>query len=244
MGTSAAVPPSDAQLVAASRFDGGHFVTVFDRHVGDVHAYLARRLGEEGSAHLGDAFTAAYATRRRFRAWGESARPWLLGVATGVVRRQWRLEQQVLRSCAALAPGSGSAEVADHLQHLAARDRDIVVLATWEDQPPAAIAMALDLPDGAVAARLTGLATELAGLPGAPGGAPADGMARVRALRPEAQAPDPFQVELVRGELQVLTGQTARDGVGRSTDSVAAEHEQHRRWLARPGASLTDRTRR
>ena len=34
--------PTDAQLVAASRFDGVHFATVVERHLIGVHGYLAR----------------------------------------------------------------------------------------------------------------------------------------------------------------------------------------------------------
>jgi RNA polymerase sigma-70 factor (ECF subfamily) len=83
--------PTDAQLMAASRFDGVHFATVLDRHAPTVHRYLSDRLGPEvASAHLGEVFATAYTSRRHFRSWGGSARPWLLGTATGVVRTQWR----------------------------------------------------------------------------------------------------------------------------------------------------------
>jgi RNA polymerase sigma-70 factor (ECF subfamily) len=248
MVTKAVVPPTDTQLVGASRFDGVHFVTVFDRHVAAVHTYLARRLGDAGgAAHLGDAFSAAYAARRHFRAWGDSARPWLLGVATGVVRREWRLEQRQLRGCADDAE-VGADAIAEHLQHLAARDRDILILAAWEEQEPMAVAMALDLPDGAVTARLAGLAGDLACIAsgsGEPlGPRPEAGIARLRALRPATEPLDVDRLASVRHELQVLTGQTNGRGAARSTVSIAAEHEQHRRWSVRPGAALSQRPRR
>ena len=245
MATTPAVQPSDAQLVAASRFDGVHFVSVFDRHVTALHRYLARRLGDPGGdANLGDAVSAAYAARRHFRAWGDSAGPWLLGTATGIVRRQWRLEQARLRSCAERSGADGAGALVEHLQHLAARDRDLLVLAAWEGQQPGAIAMALDLPEGAVTNRLTALATQVAhlGAPPRPAVDPAgEGLARLRSLRPEAAGVDAALAARVRGDLQVLTGHAAGRGAARSTVSVAAEHEQHRRWLARPGASLVRR---
>ena len=109
--TGAAVQPSDVQLVAASRFDGVHFLAVFDRHASGVHAYLARRMGDV-LVLPGDT-----ASRRHFRAWGDSAGPWLLGVATGLVRRQWRLEQARLRSFRDEPADCGAGAIADHLQH-------------------------------------------------------------------------------------------------------------------------------
>ena len=254
--TGAAVQPSDVQLVAASRFDGVHFLAVFDRHASGVHAYLARRMGDGAAdSGLGEAFASAYASRRHFRAWGDSAGPWLLGVATGLVRRQWRLEQARLRSFRDEPADCGAGAIADHLQHLAARDRDILLLAAWEDQEPAAVAMALDLPDRAVVSRLAGLAGELAWFATAPSrppvparsGDPAgagDGLDRLRAMCPPIGPLDPTRRAAVRRDLQVLAGLTDRDGAARSTISVAAEHEQHRRWLARPGASLARRSRR
>ena len=236
--------PTDAQLIAASRFDGVHFLSVLDRHAAAVHRYLGDRLGADVAvAHVGEVFTVAYASRRHFRAWNESARPWFLGVATGVVRKQWRLEQcQLRRIGRGVAPFAEP--VADHLQHLDARDRDVVLLAAWCDLEPAAVAMALDLPSGTVAARLDGLVRHVlahaqagAGPTAVPGpGVVAGGLDLIRALRPGGTAPAPDLVAAVRAELQRETGQPNAPGTRRSTSSVAAEHEQLRRWLASPGA--------
>lgn len=236
--------PTDAQLIAASRFDGVHFASVLDRHAAAVHRYLSDRVGADAaSAHVGEVFTAAYASRRHFRAWNESAGPWFLGVATAIVRKQWRLEQRQLRVIGrGVAPFAEP--VADHLQHLDARDRDVVILVAWCDLEPAAVAMALDLPSGTVAARLDGLAGHvLAHAQASPArtGAPgpsvvADGLDLVRSLRPAAVEPEADLLAAVRAELQRATGQPTAPGARRSTSSVAAEHEQLRRWLASPGA--------
>lgn len=245
--------PTDTQLIAASRFDGVHFGTVLDRHAATVHRYLSDRLGADvGSAHVGEVFTAAYAARRHFRAWDASAGPWFLGVATGIVRKQWRLEQRQLRRIGrGVAPFAGP--VADHLQHLDARDRDVIVLVAWGDLEPGAVAMALDLPVGTVAARLQGLARHVldqaqagSSRAGAPGpSVVADGLDLVRALRPAPVEPAADLLAAVRVELQRATGQPTAPGARRLSSSVAAEHEQLRRWRASPGtvvASLRARS--
>jgi len=236
--------PTDAQLIAASRFDGVHFATVLDRHAATVQRYLSDRLGSEvASAHVGEVFATAYAGRRHFRSWNESAGPWFLGVATGVVRKQWRLELGQLRRIGrGVAPFADP--LADHLQHLDARDRDVVILVAWCDLEPAAVSMALDLPVGTVTARLHGLAQQLlervhvglARVPSSwPGSTIVDGLDLVRALRPPGCDLDPDLLEAVRHDLRVATGQPPA-GAPRPTSAVAAEHEQLRRWRASPGS--------
>jgi RNA polymerase sigma-70 factor (ECF subfamily) len=226
--------PTDTQLMAASRFDGVHFGAVLDRHADTVRRYLSDRLGAEGAdADIAEVFATAYTARRHFRSWQDSARPWLLGVATGVVRKHWRLELEQLRRIGR-GPAPFAAPVAELLQHLDARDRDVMILAAWGGLEPAAIAMALDLPVGTVAARLDGLAQQVATRAGAAG--VANGVDLLRGLRPVGSALDPDQLGALRTELREATGQPTVPGTPRPTSSVAAEHEQLRRWRTSPGA--------
>jgi RNA polymerase sigma-70 factor (ECF subfamily) len=261
MGNSRSEVPTDAQLLAASRFDGVHFAPLFDRHAPQLHGYLSRRLGPPAAdGHLGDAFAAAYGGRRQFRAWGESARPWLLGVATGIARKHWRVELDQLRAngsrriqpfgaattTVAAAAAPAAAVVLDRLQHLPARDRDVAILAAWEGLDHAAISCALDLPDSVVGARLAGIGEQLivdARTAGAPGDVelPADGLDLVRALRPVVAAPDRSVLDPIRRDLAATVGTSGPLGRRRPTAAIAAEREQLRRWRSGPGVRLASR---
>jgi RNA polymerase sigma-70 factor (ECF subfamily) len=252
MTTDAASPdlpqPTDAQLVAASRFDGVHFATVIERHVGGVHRYLARRLGAPtADAFLGECVLAAYTSRRHFRPWQESARPWLTGVATNVVRKQWRMEQARLRGLAVPSsrlPAAAAADVVDRLQHLSARDRDMVILAAWEDLSAPAVAQALDLPESVVVARLDGAGRavqEQVRELGGDGPTEVEGLALVRSLRPAVADPSPELLGAVRCQVAETTGAGAPEGRLRPTSSIAAEREQLRRWRSGPTARLAAR---
>lgn len=261
MGELRLVEPTDAQLLAASRFDGVHFGPVIDRHAPRVHRYLERRLGRPAAETLvAETFGAAYAARRRFRVWDDSAHPWLLGVATGVVRKHWRIELTQLRandrrrvtpfgSATTRVPRSaevGAAAVIERLQHLSARDRDIALLATWEDLAPDAIAQALDLPDRVVAGRLAGIGDQvvddvLAVAADLDVRSAEVGLDLVRALRPVAPLADPDLAGRVRRELEPTVGRVMGADRSRATAAVAAEREQLRRWRHRPGR-LSGRT--
>ena len=254
MGDIRLVDPTDAQLLAASRFDGVHFAPVFDRHAATLHAYLERRLGRSGAvANLGETFRTAYGARRRFRVWEDSAHPWLLGVATGVVRKHWRAELDQLRvndrrrvtpfgtgtATVARSAEAGADAVVERLAHLAARDRDVTILVAWEGLAPEAVAQALDLPDRVVASRLTGIGAQVLEDVGPDlvdlDLRPEDGIDLVRALRPLVSTPDPQVIEQARVELRVAVGPNHPTDAPRPTEAIAAEREQQRRWRTRPG---------
>jgi len=261
MGNIRLVEPTDAQLLAASRFDGVHFAPLFDRHAPGLHGYLSRRLGRTAADdHLGEAFATAYGARRQFRAWSDSARPWLLGVATGIARKHWRVELDQLRAndsrrpqpfgaaIVTVSPNAtpAAAAVLDRLQHLPARDRDVAILAAWEGLGHAAISCALDLPDSVVASRLVGIGHQLildARSTGAVGDPdlPDDGLDLVRALCPVVARPEPAVLDPVRRDLAATVGTSGPLGRRRPTAAIAAEREQLRRWRSGPGVRLASR---
>jgi RNA polymerase sigma-70 factor (ECF subfamily) len=71
------------------------FEIVFRRHVGAVRAYLAARVGRDRADDLvSDTFAAAWQSRRRFDPSTSNARPWLLGIATNVLRRDFAAEDR------------------------------------------------------------------------------------------------------------------------------------------------------
>lgn len=167
-------PTSDSQVVQESWTDPDAFGQIFDRHVDAVHGFLVRRGGQDLADELaGEVFRVAFEVRRRFDLERSSARPWLYGIATNVVRRHRRTAGR--RSAAyrrlALRDGAGrpddhdradaamdarrqAAELDDALARLAPRDRDALLLHVWEDLSYAEVAEALDIPVGTVRSRL------------------------------------------------------------------------------------------
>ena len=225
-----------------------------------LHAYLERRWVERRAAATTSARPSAppTAARRRFRVWDDSARPWLLGVATG--RGPQALAHRARASCgrttvagrprSAPAPTTvprsaeaGADAVLERLAHLAARDRDVTILVAWEDLAPEAIAQALDL------------ARQRRGRPGSRASAPRCSRTCVAELldidlRPSARgrdrprpgaAPvvsDPRPVGDRAGAGRARGGRRpdrARSAGPRPTAAIAAEREQQRRWRTRPG---------
>ena len=160
-------------MIADSVQRPGLFAVVFERHFDAVHAYLARRVGTDRADDLASAtFTTAFARRESFRRSSDSARPWLLGIATNLLRNEWRAEQRALEavarltadarelpsdvvstaSAAFLADGDG---VVGLLGQLDADQRDVVLLRTWEGLSYQEIAVALEIPVGTVRSRLS-----------------------------------------------------------------------------------------
>ena len=165
---------SDAELVALAAREPDVFGIVFDRHFATIHRYLERRIGRDGADELsGEVFRIAFEQRRRFRPVHESALPWLYGLATNLVLKRWRGETRHARAVARLEVVSQNghgheleaadervaattlrAQLLDALSQLAAGDRDVVVLAAWEELTYEEIAAALDIPLGTVRSRL------------------------------------------------------------------------------------------
>jgi RNA polymerase sigma factor (sigma-70 family) len=163
---------SDAQVIAESLDDPTAFALVFDRHFDAVHRYLARRVGVDLADDLADeTFTTAFDLRRRYDPGHPDARPWLLGIATNLVRHHRRSEARRLRAYARLdrpTASQGGLEgvearldaarmgplIAEALTHLPDGDRDALLLFAWADLRYEEIAVALRIPVGTVRSRL------------------------------------------------------------------------------------------
>ena len=126
------------------------FGTIFERHFSAVHRYAQRRAGADAADEIAsETFLVAFDQRRRFRGDQTDARPWLLGIATNLLRRHWRAEQRQLKAFARtleLAPVRGDdAIVTDRceawdgqtlaraLAKLSRDDRDALLLFVWSD---------------------------------------------------------------------------------------------------------------
>lgn len=160
---------SDAALIAASIQRPGVFASVFDRHFAAVHGYLARRAGRHQADDLASlCFTVAFERRSNFDPRVERALPWLLGIATNLLRDHWRSEQRLLETQARLdrLPEHVSEDVTDDVwdggdpglaQALAALEptqRDVLLLYAWAELSYEEIATALAVPVGTVRSRL------------------------------------------------------------------------------------------
>ena len=151
-------------MIERSLADPTGFAVIFDRHFDAVHGYLSRRVGRSAADDLAaSTFTLAFEHRRRFRSEATSARPWLLGIATNLLRNQRRAENRALQALRRLAPddvtpaSSGTEETTELGELLAGLDRDqrnVLLLYAWEELSYEEIANALGIPVGTVRSRL------------------------------------------------------------------------------------------
>ena len=166
-------PPTDADLVAASLREPQRFAPLFDRHARTVHRYVSSRVGrDEVDDVVSETFVVAFRTRARYDPDYENARPWLLGIATNVVRQHRRSEIRRLARLRAvvhapdpnLDPAESVSSAVDNaaesdrvlraVARLDDRYRDVLLLAASTDLTYEEIARALGIPVGSVRSRL------------------------------------------------------------------------------------------
>lgn len=160
----------DASLMAAAaRGDRGAFRVVFERHVDAVRGYVAMRVGRDAADDVvAETFATAWHQRARFRRDAASARPWLYGIATNMVRRDRDAEQRWQASVVAAqqqpAPGDPSSDSDDAfgidvvlraVARLKPHERDVLLLTALAELSPAEIADALGISNVAVRVRLS-----------------------------------------------------------------------------------------
>jgi RNA polymerase sigma factor (sigma-70 family) len=157
---------SDVNCLARSLSEPEAFELIFERHFDAIHKYLHRRVGRDLADELAaETFAAAFERRASCRA-GDSALPWLYGIATNLLRRRFRAERRQLRAYArrggdrgvvyedeaeARAAGSSvGARLASALAAMRPRERDALLLYALCDLSYDEIALALDVPVGTV----------------------------------------------------------------------------------------------
>jgi RNA polymerase sigma factor (sigma-70 family) len=173
MGEAAGASPTDADLVAASLHDPQRFALLFDRHAPAVHRYVASRARHSDVDDVVfETFLTAFRKRTRYDREFDDAQPWLLGIATNVLRHHRRSEGRRLTRLRAVAhspqPEIDPAEsvagafdnaseidrVAHSLARLDDRYREVHQLAASADLTYEEIARALGIPIGTVRSRL------------------------------------------------------------------------------------------
>ncbi|HEY4281250.1 MAG TPA: RNA polymerase sigma factor [Conexibacter sp.] len=155
--------------------DRARFELLFDRHRRAVLGYALRRVNEPADAAdvLAETFLVAW-RRLKDVPPGDDARPWLLGVARRVLANQRRgarrrnglaerLGHELSAQVPTLTPPADGdpASVRQALDRLSAADREIVLLAGWEELEPAQIAVVLGLRPAAARSRLHRARTRL-----------------------------------------------------------------------------------
>jgi RNA polymerase sigma factor (sigma-70 family) len=154
--------------------DPAAFGDLFDSHAGAVHRYAVRALGGWSNAEdvVSLTFAEAWRLRGSLRPDGDSVLPWLLGIATNVLRNTRRAARRH-RAALARIPARDAVpdfaeELVDRLHHvdqLAAAaaalrrlhpaDRAVFALVVWSGLDYAAAAEALGVPVGTVRSRLS-----------------------------------------------------------------------------------------
>jgi RNA polymerase sigma-70 factor (ECF subfamily) len=163
----------DGAAIARSRHDPEAFAEVFDRHFAFVHRYIARRAGRDRADDLAaQSFTVAFSHRGRYRDDLGTARPWLLGIATNLMRAASRGDQRVAAIVqrlgseaavssfsSALADASAGRSDGDRLTTALAKldpgQRDALLLHALGELTYPEIAEVLSIPVGTVRSRIS-----------------------------------------------------------------------------------------
>lgn len=166
---------SDEALVELSRRTPERFGEIYDRYVGEIHAYLGRRLDRQAADDLAaEVFLAAFRKRETFDPRRGTVRPWLYGFAGNVIALHRRAEA---RRLAALRRSAGTDDDREHghedravtrmdavsaqgrlaaeLRALSDGDRDVLLLSALAELSHEEVAQALDIPYGTVGSRLS-----------------------------------------------------------------------------------------
>lgn len=163
---------TDNEVIERSAGEPGAFATLYDRHAPAIYRYAAQRLGDHRAEDvMSETFLVAFEKRAGYDLTVVDARPWLLGIATRLMRKQVRLETRAWKGMVAdvaaqLAPdmieqagarmdaARQTRRLASALRALSASDRDTLLLYAWGDLDYAGVAAALEVPIGTVRSRL------------------------------------------------------------------------------------------
>jgi RNA polymerase sigma factor (sigma-70 family) len=166
--------PTDAELwQRALEGEPDAFGALFERHARTVYNFLFRRTADWSLAEdlTSIVFLEAWRKREEVRLEGDLALPWLLGVATNVLRNrrrsQWRYRAALQRiprercndwaedAHARLDDARRMRAVLGALGELPRREQDVIALCVWAELSYEEAAAALGVPVGTVRSRLS-----------------------------------------------------------------------------------------
>jgi len=173
---------TDSEIIRRAGEAPHVFAEIFDRHAVVVESFLRKRLGSDAAEDaLSETFLIAFRRRGSFDHEWESARPWLLGIASRVASKQRVTEAKHWRAVETAAArgeyttGGGIEEssgrmdaaaairaLAPRIAALSVRDRETLLLHAWKLLTPDEIAAALNIPVGTVWSRLHRIRRKLA----------------------------------------------------------------------------------
>jgi RNA polymerase sigma factor (sigma-70 family) len=160
---------TDGEIFARSVRDPGAFREIFERHGAAVLGYARKRIGQAGEEIAARTFLTAFERRARFDTSYRSARPWLLGIATNLIRHHLREEQDHLGALRRLAeerpvPVDDPTERLDAarmrplllaaLSELSSKDRETFLLVAVGELTYEETAAILEVPIGTVRSRI------------------------------------------------------------------------------------------
>ena len=167
--------------------DPAAFGALFERHARGVYNHCFRRTASWADAEelTSAVFVEAWRRRHDVRPIGESARPWLLGVANNLLRNHRRSLRRQRAALARLPGPSAEADPADDVagrladerqmrrvlalvEQLPRRDQEVLALCAWSELTYLEAATVLDVPVGTVRSRLARARARLTELDGNP----------------------------------------------------------------------------
>ena len=172
---------TDSEIIQRSLQQPAAFAELFDRHARAVNAFATYRIGRHAAEDvLSETFLVAFRRRADFDTDVESAAPWLLGIASRLIRRHRSVEAKHWRSFAAsvsqqdhsslgglddaMSRVDAEREVRSlktRIAALAPKDRETLLLYAWQGLTYEEIAVALAVPVGTVRSRLNRVRTRL-----------------------------------------------------------------------------------
>lgn len=162
----------DNEVIERSAREPEAFSALFERHATSVYRYAAQRMGDRVAEDvMSETFLVAFERRSAYNLAVPDARPWLLGIATRLMRKHARLEAVAWRGLSADLAARIAPDVIEQaaarvdaerltrrltkaLRKLGAADRDTLLLYAWADLDYASIAEAMQVPVGTVRSRL------------------------------------------------------------------------------------------
>lgn len=177
-GSATAAPASqgasqDAHEIELSLSEPDRFGVIFDRYFGEIHGYVARRLGSDAADDIAaDVFLAAFRHRQQFDASRGIVRGWLYGITTNHMARYRRREMRQYRAIERtgmlqadeghedrvadrVTASSMQRQLATTLAELSRGDREVLLLIALGGLSHAEVAAALSIPYGTVGSRLS-----------------------------------------------------------------------------------------
>jgi len=164
---------TDSEVIERSLSDPAAFSHIFERHARTVSAFASRWVGDAADDVLSEPFLTAFKRRGSFDRTRQSCLPWLLGIASKLVRRHRAAEARQWRSVEAAAnhgdrvsrphdidadarldAAAAVGELKARIAGLTAADRQTLLLYAWGDLSYDEVAEALRIPVGTVRSRL------------------------------------------------------------------------------------------